>query len=453
MCARAAAIIPEKLPTHHEYQSALTTEQRHHLQTNGADILDHLSKLKPILQDRHDQWTRTHPDEPDEPDPSNATRSQSSFSSYDCQSIDRERQQRESGREASRIEREDRDRQRSWGGSGTSYGPTPAANAAAASAVAAARQAATSSPDDSRQRQQEYLQREEQRQRQRVPEYDRLRQEELRNRQAEERRRETDARQQEYLQREEQRQRQRVPEYDRLRQEELRNRQAEERRRETDAVYNAQASSSAAPFLPPTNSLPSSIYGSSSTVSTTSSGLSMPTPSTSVTSAPSIPVSSSYSSGASRKDFPQAASVPSSNVYHPPPVSQPNLYPDQSSQSSSSYISNASHERPSGLADKPARYKTTTRQILTVPATHLVNGANLRNHARKVCRQGLPLEGLTVFHMFFHVLTSFSSPSTYPPPITTTSPPPADRIEYPQLMTQHQQTQGYRPIPKLNVQW
>ncbi|KAK7446737.1 hypothetical protein VKT23_014433 [Stygiomarasmius scandens] len=116
---------------------------------NGADILDHLST---ILQDRHHQWTRTHPDEPDKLNPSNTTRSQSSFSSYDRQCTDREKQQRDSARESSRIEREDRDRQRSWGGSGASYGPTPAANAAA-------RQAATSSPDDSRQRQQEYLQR------------------------------------------------------------------------------------------------------------------------------------------------------------------------------------------------------------------------------------------------------------------------------------------------------
>ncbi|KAK7446748.1 hypothetical protein VKT23_014444 [Stygiomarasmius scandens] len=392
MCARAATIVLEKLPTHHEYQSPLTTEQRHHLQTNGADILDPLSKLKPILQDGHDQWTRTHPDEPNEPDPLNATRSQSSFSSYDRQSIDRERQQRDSAREASRIEREDRDRQRFWGGSGTSYGPTPAANAAAASAVAAARQAATSSPDDSRQRQQEYLQREEQRQRQRVPDYDRLRQEELRNR------------------------------------------QAEERRRETDAVYNAQASSLAAPFLPPTNSLPSSIYGSSST--TTSSGLSMPTPSTSVTSALSIPVSSSYSSGASCKDFPQAASVPSSNVYHPPPVSQPNLYPGQSSQSSSSYISNASHERPSGLADKPARYENND----STDSDSTGNSLSQWRKSAKSRQEGPPPRPPS------------RSPSTYPPPITTTSPPPADHIEYPQLMTQHQQTQGYRPIPKLHVQ-
>ncbi|KAK7446736.1 hypothetical protein VKT23_014432 [Stygiomarasmius scandens] len=153
------------------------------------------------------------------------------FSSYE------ESQQRDSTREALRTEREDRDRQRSWGGSGASYELTSAANAA------------TSSSDDSRQQRQEYLQREEQRQRQRIPEYDRLRQE-------------------------------------------LRNRQKERKRLR----------------------------------------LSMPTPSTSVTSPSSIPVSSSYSSGVGRKDFPQAASVSSSTVYHPPPVSQPDLYPAHISQ-------------------------------------------------------------------------------------------------------------------------
>ncbi|KAK7446760.1 hypothetical protein VKT23_014456 [Stygiomarasmius scandens] len=170
----------------------------------------------------------------------------------------------------------------------------------------------------------------------------------------------------------------------------------------------------------------------------------MPTLSTSVTSALSIPVSSSYSSGASRKDFPQAASVPSSTVYHPPSLSRIFILAN---------LPNPAHHisqmRPmTGLVDLRISLpdtKTTTRQILTVLATHLVNGANLQNHARKGHRRGLPLEGLTVFHIFFHVLTSYSSPSTYPPPITTTSPPPADRIEYPQLMTQHQQTQGYRP--------
>ncbi|KAG5640781.1 hypothetical protein DXG03_007198 [Asterophora parasitica] len=42
--------------------------------------------------------------------------------------------------------------------------------------------------------------------------------------------------------------------------------------------------------------------------------------------------------------------------------------------------------------------------------------------------------------------TPARSPS-YPPPITTTSPPPVEgsRIQYPQLMTQHQKRQGYHP--------
>ncbi|KAK7446749.1 hypothetical protein VKT23_014445 [Stygiomarasmius scandens] len=155
----------------------------------------------------------------------------------------------------------------------------------------------------------------------------------------------------------------------------------------------------------------------------------MPTPSTSVTSAPSIPISSSYSSGASRKDFPQATSVPSSTVYHPPPVSQPNLYPGQSSQSGSSYISNASHDRSSGLADKPARYENND----STDSDSTGNSLSQWRKSAKSRQEGPPPRPPS------------RSPSTYPPPITTTSPPPADRIEYPQLMTQHQQTQGYRP--------
>ncbi|ESK85600.1 endosome-associated ubiquitin isopeptidase [Moniliophthora roreri MCA 2997] len=37
---------------------------------------------------------------------------------------------------------------------------------------------------------------------------------------------------------------------------------------------------------------------------------------------------------------------------------------------------------------------------------------------------------------------------SYPPPVTTTSLSPPERIQYPQLMTQHQKTQGYTPSLK-----
>ncbi|KAF5344607.1 hypothetical protein D9758_013891 [Tetrapyrgos nigripes] len=397
MFARAATIVLEKLPVHREYHTTLTTEQRHHLQTNGADILDHLSKLKPILQDRHDKWSLAHPDEPDEPDPSNppdrARPEPTQSTMRDRQSIDRGRQQWEQSRDVARVEREDRERQRSQiSSAGSSYGATPAASAAAASAVAAARQAARASspsPTDTRQAQQEFVQREEQRQRHRVPEYDRLRQDEIRNR------------------------------------------QSEEARRETDAAYNAQASASSAPYFPPTVSLPPSIYTSSSGNPAISapSGVSMPTPSTTASSAPSYPVSSSYS-GASHREFPQAASIPSSTQYHPPPASKPSLYPGQTSYSgpSPSPLPTPPYERP-GAAESPVRYENSDSTDSDSPGNSL-------NQWRKTARSrqdGLPINPPS------------RSPSTYPPPVTTTSPPPTEHIQYPELMSQHQQKQGYTP--------
>ena len=53
---------------------------------------------------------------------------------------------------------------------------------------------------------------------------------------------------------------------------------------------------------------------------------------------------------------------------------------------------------------------------------------------------GWPPQGLHITHPLFH-----SRPS-YPMPITTTSPaPPVGHIRYPQLMSQHQLSQGYTP--------
>ncbi|KAK7442038.1 hypothetical protein VKT23_016315 [Stygiomarasmius scandens] len=60
MFRRTAMIVIERLPEHREYYTSLTNVQRHHLQTNGADVLEHLDQLKSILEDRYDEWTRTH---------------------------------------------------------------------------------------------------------------------------------------------------------------------------------------------------------------------------------------------------------------------------------------------------------------------------------------------------------------------------------------------------------
>lgn len=54
--ARAATLVLERLPTHREYNTLLSADQRHNLGTNGQEILDSLSKLKPILVQRYEDW-------------------------------------------------------------------------------------------------------------------------------------------------------------------------------------------------------------------------------------------------------------------------------------------------------------------------------------------------------------------------------------------------------------
>ncbi|KAL6309483.1 hypothetical protein BKA93DRAFT_760290 [Sparassis latifolia] len=54
--AKAATIVLERLPTHKDYHDLLSAEQRHNLGMNGQDILDNLSRLKPVLVDRYETW-------------------------------------------------------------------------------------------------------------------------------------------------------------------------------------------------------------------------------------------------------------------------------------------------------------------------------------------------------------------------------------------------------------
>ncbi|KAJ3770207.1 hypothetical protein FB446DRAFT_745078 [Lentinula raphanica] len=137
---------------------------------------------------------------------------------------------------------------------------------------------------------------------------------------------------------------------------------------------------------------------SSTMVTTPSSSMTMPTPSTVATSpGPSL------SSAASLY---HAASKQSSVAYQPPPVSQPNMYRSISQQA------------PLKLPlESPSRMEDDT----TDSETDNWSGSQ---------RFSTPAK---------------SSRSPYPPPLTTMSPPPPDRIEYPKLMSLHQKAQGYRP--------
>ncbi|KAI0922657.1 hypothetical protein AcV5_009571 [Taiwanofungus camphoratus] len=54
--ARAATIVLEKLPMHRDYTVLLNAEQRNNLAMNGQDILESLSKIKPVLVERFESW-------------------------------------------------------------------------------------------------------------------------------------------------------------------------------------------------------------------------------------------------------------------------------------------------------------------------------------------------------------------------------------------------------------
>ncbi|KDR66414.1 hypothetical protein GALMADRAFT_1148554 [Galerina marginata CBS 339.88] len=58
--ARAATLVLERLPSHRDYNTMLNASQRHNLSLNGQDILDNLSDLKPALVDRYEKWLQRH---------------------------------------------------------------------------------------------------------------------------------------------------------------------------------------------------------------------------------------------------------------------------------------------------------------------------------------------------------------------------------------------------------
>ncbi|KAE9398061.1 Mov34-domain-containing protein [Gymnopus androsaceus JB14] len=120
------------------------------------------------------------------------------------------------------------------------------------------------------------------------------------------------------------------------------------------------------------------------------STFSMPTPSSSLS-----PSTTSYHT-ASR----------ASPAFQPPPVSQPNMYRSTSQQA------------PSILPlEHPPRFEDDSTD-------------SERENWSKAQRYASPVR---------------PARSPQPPPMTTMSPAPPERIEYPKLMNLHQKTQGYRP--------
>ncbi|TCD65306.1 hypothetical protein EIP91_002831 [Steccherinum ochraceum] len=64
--ARAATLVLDKLPTHREYSTLLSADQRHNLSMNGQELLEYLSELKPKLINEYDDWVGRY----GQPDPS-----------------------------------------------------------------------------------------------------------------------------------------------------------------------------------------------------------------------------------------------------------------------------------------------------------------------------------------------------------------------------------------------
>ncbi|KAJ7104709.1 hypothetical protein C8R44DRAFT_887156 [Mycena epipterygia] len=57
--ARAATLVVEKIPSHRDYTSVLSAEQRANLMANGEDILHQLGRLKATLVERYERYARS----------------------------------------------------------------------------------------------------------------------------------------------------------------------------------------------------------------------------------------------------------------------------------------------------------------------------------------------------------------------------------------------------------
>ncbi|KAJ6467786.1 hypothetical protein C8R45DRAFT_1105896 [Mycena sanguinolenta] len=57
--ARAGTLVVETIPTHRDYAAELSAEQKANLTANGHDILENLGKLKAVLVDRYERYTKS----------------------------------------------------------------------------------------------------------------------------------------------------------------------------------------------------------------------------------------------------------------------------------------------------------------------------------------------------------------------------------------------------------
>ncbi|KAJ8496895.1 hypothetical protein ONZ45_g12270 [Pleurotus djamor] len=207
----------------------------------------------------------------------------------------------------------------------------------------------------------------------------------------------------------------------RRRQEEITRRRAEDRRREEQAgiaqrQYEAEAAARAARQGIPTHNA---------------------TPLAATASAPSVlgPSSSFYPPN------PPPPAPSSSFVSRPPPTSV--QYPAMPSTSSSLHTPMATTSRPPSFLEQFPTADAPLMMPLESPTKYEGDSTDSETLQRQHdWRRGKQR------HIEAHRTPTrpVRSPS-YPPPITTTSPPPAEgqRILYPQLMSPHQKKQGYVP--------
>ncbi|KAF5390077.1 hypothetical protein D9757_003757 [Collybiopsis confluens] len=113
----------------------------------------------------------------------------------------------------------------------------------------------------------------------------------------------------------------------------------------------------------------------------------------------------SREAGSAHLSMPSSASA----GYQPPPVSHPNMYSRTISQQGPLILP---LENPSRFEDEATDSEHETPEGVLQRYASPARSSRSRN---------------------------------YPAPVTTMSPPPPDRIEYPKLMNMHQQSQGYRP--------
>ncbi|KAL0945895.1 hypothetical protein HGRIS_012180 [Hohenbuehelia grisea] len=128
--ARAATLVLEKLPSHRDYHTALTATQRHNLGLNGQDILDSLSDLKPKLVERHERWLKANPDGGSNDSPSNISPRQAEEAARQAQieqdrRVQAEIQDRRRQREEQQ-QREDDNRARAAAAAASARPPQPA---------------------------------------------------------------------------------------------------------------------------------------------------------------------------------------------------------------------------------------------------------------------------------------------------------------------------------------